>query len=175
MQAESPQICFMTKIPVSSSLLYSLDQIYHPFLTSIVSFFLLIDGDEAIDAPFQIHRNLLRRRHVRKEQIQRRRRQQEKAKHLAERNERDRRKRCRVEETKERKEQSTVGTAESSTLELSTPKRSNAVSPRLTVSIHHRGIPFSLVASPHCDSPTFLRVPTVSPRRPKKRRNARFE
>jgi C4-dicarboxylate-specific signal transduction histidine kinase len=142
------------------------------FQSSYPSLFLFIIDADGSDAPFRINRKLLRRRHVRKEQIQKR-KEQEKAKRV-ERQEMESQKRRRAAEAMESTKQSSVGRSSSALpVALSTPKRSAEIS-RMNNSIRRHGIRVALFGSPRYDSPNFMRVPTFSPLRPTKRRNTRF-
>ena len=122
------------------------------------------DEDEAL--PFQIHRKLLRRRHVRKEQMQRR-RQLEQAR-FAEKTKRDSRKRGQKEEAFEDDAQSTVTVTESPKHDISTPK--GPTSSGVQYSFHPTGVPLSLVTSSCSGNSTFIEIPKISPLRPIKRR-----
>jgi hypothetical protein len=134
--------------------------------------FPITDADDGGDHPFEIHRKLLRRRHVRKEQLQKQ-REAKMAKKIAERNEKEHRKRPRAVKTLQ-PEHSATWITEPSVLELSTPKLLMKTVSRTSESIHINGIRVTLMHSPHCDSPDFIRVPRFSPLRPLKRRSTRF-
>ena len=148
---------------------YHLDSSSLQKFISLTSFFQFLIADEDETEVFQIQRKLLRRRHVRKEQIQRGR--ERAAAKRAEKHEEDRRKRKREQQLVEKGSNS--GPSGPSSFESSSPKEESGF-PRMNDVYPQQPAGVRMLVSPPPRLPTGVMVPAFSPLRPSKRRNTQY-